>query len=112
MLFRYEKTDAATLFETTQQVAYPAGRPRKVFLLYCDPNTIRAPAFFRCQCPGPRRHELVVLPHALYDAAYAMIGYDDWLVARIHAWRGEDGDLLRRWTAHLQEGTPCPVRHQ
>lgn len=107
-----EEATAVTLFETMQLVAYPTGRPRKVFFLYCNPNTVMAPAFFWCKCPGPQRHELVVLPQAMYDAAYEMTGYDDWLVSRIHAWRGEDADLLKRWTAHLKEGKPCPVRNQ
>jgi len=112
MLFSYERTTATALFETMRLVAYPAGRPRRVFFLYCNPNPVMVPAFFRCRCPGPRRHELVVLPHARYDALHGMIGYDDWLVSDIHAWRGEDAPLLHRWMAHLREGAPCPVRNQ
>jgi hypothetical protein len=107
-----EEANAVTLLETMRLIEYPAGRPRKVFFLYCNPNTAIAPAFFRCHCPGPRRHELMVLPQALYDATYEMIGYDDWMVASIHAWRGEDANLLNRWITHMRDGTPCPVWNQ
>ena len=114
----YKGIDAATLYGLANLVEYPPGRPRKVFFVaggvidQSRPNNIIAPAFFHCHCPGPQRHEMVVLPPAMYQQTHEMIGYDNRLVASIHAWRGADQDLLQRWITHVERGALCPVRNQ
>lgn len=113
----FEKTNAITLFEMANQQEYPHGRPKKLFILsggLINVNNPQAPpthGFFHCHCPG-QRHEMVVLPKQMYDEAYSMIGYDNRLIASIHAWRGGDAELLQRWIKHLKEGAPCPVKNQ